>query len=470
MTSSVSRSGFSFQCSYEKCGQLVVAGGPTGSQGPTGSTGSTGSTGPTGATGATGLQGMTGPTGATGIQGFTGPTGAPGTSSGTGATGATGTTGATGPTGLSITGATGSTGTTGPTGTTGSTGATGLQGVTGPTGGTGATGLQGPTGPTGPTGSSVSVAGSTGNIQYNSGTGTLAASSNLQWSVDNNTLQLTNTASLPQLQLTSTGGQTTSLSTTSAGSFTIAPTGTNRGLLLDNVSNIVCGSGTGPLSSTATGGLLYVPSMSGAPTATGATGYTGATPHCFDTSNNMPWYLNPTTSAWQAGNGQVLIQKQILSGTPASVSFTNIPQTFNQLRLICMARTSRVFAFDTLGFQFNSDTGANYTTLAYDNNNGTSNTFANVSLTRSEPVVVAGASAATNCVGSGIVDIAYYSNTTFFKNINGTSLLGSLSTTQFTRVGGGVWSNTNAITSITIFSTSSANFVNGSIFTLYGVW
>jgi hypothetical protein len=464
MTSTVSRPGFSFQCSYQKCGQIVTAGGPTGSQG---------STGPTGSTGATGLQGPTGnqgQTGSTGSQGATGPTGATGLQGATGSTGIQGSTGVTGPTGLQgLTGSTGPTGATGLQGSTGPTGATGIQGATGPTGATGATGLQGVTGPTGVT---ITVAGSTGNIQYNSGTGTLSASSNLQWSTANNTLQLTNTASLPQLQLISTSNQTTSLSSTTSGSFTIAPTGTNRALLLDNVSNVVCGSGTGPLAATATGGLLYVPSMSGAPTATGATGYTGATPHCFDTSNNMPWYLNPTTSAWQAGNGQVLIQRQLLIAPAATVTFSNIPQVFTSLRILLVCRGSAATAQSSMIIQFNGDSGANYDyqQLFGQVSTPTSATSQGVTGFIIASIMQNGSSAA-NYPGQASMDIVGYSGTTFYKTICSTNCTCSSTSGQnFVRISAGAWRNTSAITSISMTPDTGGNFVTGSLFCLYGIW
>jgi hypothetical protein len=420
----ISRRGFSFQCVYSGCSPV----GPVG-----GSDGATGATGPTGATGATGIQGVTG---ATGIQGVTGATGATGT-----------------------------------TGTTGPTGSVGVTGTTGPTGATGATGLQGATGTTGPTGTSLSVAGSTGNIQYNSGTGTLLASSNLQWNTSNNTLQLTNTSSLPQLQLTATGGQTTSLTTTSSGSFTIAPTGTTRGLLLDTVSNVVCGNGIGTLPSNATGGYLYVPGMTGSPQSTGATGYTGTVAHMYDVVNNIPWYLNPSTSTWWAGNGQVLIQKQALTGSSAAIVFSNIPSVFTNLRVAYLARTDRATAVDTLGYQFNGDTGANYTTVYTDSNNGSVTMGSSIAQAATTSLLSQGSTVVASCATSGYLDIPSYTNTTFYKSSTTNSVVTSTTANQqYIRAGGGMWTNTSAITSIRIFPATSGSFITGSVFSLYGIW
>lgn len=84
-------------------------------------------------------------------------------------------------TGAGLTGPSGPTGITGATGPTGATGVgtTGATGDTGPTGATGADStVAGPTGPTGATGIGV-PAGASGEVQYNSGSSTFAASADL---------------------------------------------------------------------------------------------------------------------------------------------------------------------------------------------------------------------------------------------------------------------------------------------------
>jgi hypothetical protein len=90
----------------------------------------------------------------------------------------------------------------GPTGPTGPTGSTGLTGPTGPTGSTGATGA---TGPTGPTGATPVVAGSTGEVQFNS-SGALGASANLYWDIANNRLGIGTTAPSVALDVLAASG------------------------------------------------------------------------------------------------------------------------------------------------------------------------------------------------------------------------------------------------------------------------
>jgi hypothetical protein len=368
---------------------------------------------------------------------------------------------------VGLQGDTGPTGTIGPTGTTGPTGSQGLS----ITGSTGVTGSTGPTGPTGSTGPTPVLSGTTGNVQFNSGTGTLASSPNLQWNTTNNTLQLTNTASLPQLQLSATGGQTTSLSTTSSGSFTIAPTGTNGGLLIDTVSNVVCGNGSGPLSTGATGGLLYVPSMGGNPQSTGVTGYTGAVALVFDTVNSLPWYLNTGSSSWVAGNGQVLISKQVLSGAASTVSFNNIPQVFNHLKVLLSARSDASTNLVDVTLRFNGDSGISYWgETAYAQGPGTTQNALVFRASTEQLGIMQGASANANFCGENTFDILNYTNTTFYKTVkSNSSACTTLNSTNVVRYSAFAWSSTSAITSITVIP-SSGNFVAGSIFFLYGIW
>jgi hypothetical protein len=349
----------------------------------------------------------------------------------------------------------------------------GIAGVTGPTGPTGTTGPTGPTGITGPTGSPPTVSGATGNIQYNSGTGTLAASSNLQWNIANNTLQLTNTSSLPQLQLAATGGQTTSLSTTTTGSFTIAPTGTNRSLLLDNVSNVVCGSGTGPLSTGATGGLLYVPGMTGAPSSTGATGYTGTVAHCYDIVNGLPWYLNPSSITWQAGNGQVLISRQILGASAPSVTFSNIPQVFNHLRVMAMGRlvtaTGQSDIYLRIGGTNNVTISAGYDWQYLYGANGGTGAVSNINV--AQWFVPAFSGNSTTSPGTFIIDLPFYTLTTYNKTYissGGTSPQVGASS-LYIGYTGSCRSTSAAIGYLTFTAAGAVSFDVGTAFYLYGI-
>jgi hypothetical protein len=503
------RQGFSFSCVYASCASVAGFVGPTGS---TGDTGNTGPTGPTGAPGTSAGTGATGPTGSTGLQGTTGATGISltGSTGPTGATGATGPQGPTGPTGATglqgvtgPTGATGLQGVTGPTGATGSTGATGAQGPTGSTGATG-TSLTGSTGPTGPTGT---VSGFTaGSVIFASATGTLFQdNTGLFWDDANNRLGIGTNAPTVPLQISSGAASKNSLmlrSTNTSGFFpqidfngvdyTNANTqftgfrieggfdgaktyayfnmaSTSTGTLDSKLLIVSNGSiipGTGALGTNATNGFVYEETCPGQPTGV-PTSYTGRVAQVYDTTNNVPWIYN---GSWVAGNGQVLISKQVLGGTSATITFSSIPQVFNQLMITAIAR-SAIPATNNNNVQcyFNSDvTNSNYWYQVVQGLNGTSGASAG---NASAIAQITGSTSTANCPGAFTIMIPNYTGTTFFKVATCSSgyVAGSTSNSAsyaFVQQ----WSNTANITSIQLSQNGGFNFVAGSAFYLYGIY
>jgi hypothetical protein len=400
-------SGFAFQCAYAKCG---------------GTSSTSGTAGSTGATGATG---------------------APGTSTNTGATGSTG-----------------------------PTGATGLQGATGPTGSTGSTGNTGPTGPTGstgPTGTSLTIPGLTGSIQYRLTSSTLGASTNLQWNVSTNSLQLTNTSDQPQLRLTGSGNNTATVTSNSSGQLIFAPTGATRALLLDSYSGVVCG-GTTQLATGAIGGYLYVPDMTGIPSGGAVLSYAGTVPHCYDTVNNIPWYLNPTVGGWRAGNGQVLISKYRIVAPSSNIYIANIPQGYNHLRCLVTAR-SDTGGFNDLTLLINVDGGTNYDyqILSYAANPPTSTQTVGATGFVGIGVVPGSGVVDDGYAGYSVIDIPNYNNTSFYKSITGNSgCNNSTLADNQGRVFGGTWKS--KVTIDGLYLATVGNFIAGTTACLYGIW
>jgi hypothetical protein len=160
-----------------------------------------------------------------------------------------------------------------------------------------------------------------------------------------------------------------------------------------------------------------------------------------------------------------------LGSAQASVTFSSISASYTDLVLVTQAATAHSSA--TLVYvEFNSDTGANYSTTSLygtgssaASNRQSSNNFAwigfNVGLDTS--------------VGSSniITQIQNYSNTTTNKTLLSRSNRGN-STLDFfgTEALVSLWRSTAAINSITIKNIRSGttyNFASGSTFTLYGI-
>ena len=157
------------------------------------------------------------------------------------------------------------------------------------------------------------------------------------------------------------------------------------------------------------------------------------------------------------------------SGSTNLIQFTSIPSTYKHLQLRIVARSAQSAANDTVYFRFNGDSGNNYSRhmLYSDGYNALASSY------NPENVVFAGtiaaASATTNALGSYVVDILDYANTSKKKvtralggyDANGAGAINYRSAN---------WNSTSAITSITLANyTAGANFANGSHFALYGI-
>lgn len=164
-----------------------------------------------------------------------------------------------------------------------------------------------------------------------------------------------------------------------------------------------------------------------------------------------------------------LLQKITLNSTAASVTFSNIPQIYTDLKIIVSARSDRANVEDSLKFRFNGDSGSNYTSrLLYGNGSSaisqnetsvaygtiyavtpaataTANTFGTVEMT-----VPSYAGASTKAV---LICGASESNTGSGPSMGMTANL---------------WNSTAAINSVTLFP-YYGSWVTGSTFYLYGL-
>ena len=156
------------------------------------------------------------------------------------------------------------------------------------------------------------------------------------------------------------------------------------------------------------------------------------------------------------------IATQTLGSAAASITFSSIPGTYTDLRLVVTCTTS---AGDTVALQFNSDTGNNYSntelrgqgTTAISGNEVTNNWIDFNSSTATS----------TTVPQLTIIEIFSYAGST------NKALLGSeasdLNGSGTVQVTTGLWRNTSAITSIKLLLESSSNFSTGTIATLWGI-
>lgn len=161
-----------------------------------------------------------------------------------------------------------------------------------------------------------------------------------------------------------------------------------------------------------------------------------------------------------------------LSGSGVStVTFSSIPSTYKSLQIRFTGRlaTQTGGSLYNTNLQLNGDTGANYTwhairgtgssIIAY---GSTGATFFDIEETMPDSSVLA------NVFSGAIVDIHDYASTTKNKTMRAFSGT-STNTAGSIWLSSSLWTNTNAVTSITLYTNGSGNFATGTSFALYGV-
>lgn len=154
------------------------------------------------------------------------------------------------------------------------------------------------------------------------------------------------------------------------------------------------------------------------------------------------------------------------NGSGTSISFSSIPSTYTDLRVIIQATSPGAGQYVSPAIQFNSDTAANYgQTLIWGDGSTTGSYRANSANKMYAGPQQVGVQNTNPCIG--IVDIFSYANTTTFKtglvdasvDNNGSGSVERLVT---------VWRSTSAINAITVISQGDP-FSTSTIVTIYGI-
>lgn len=143
----------------------------------------------------------------------------------------------------------------------------------------------------------------------------------------------------------------------------------------------------------------------------------------------------------------------------SSVSFSNVPQNYRDLRIVIVTQQN-VTSTKQASVQFNGDVAANYSLVYADANPPTNYSGTDTKIAFS----YAYAGTSTNEPFLSVLDIIDYSA----SDKNKATLTRGGSTTSISMYAGR-WASNDAITSILISSFTGGNFSAGSTFTLYGV-
>ena len=168
------------------------------------------------------------------------------------------------------------------------------------------------------------------------------------------------------------------------------------------------------------------------------------------------------------GDYESIATVNVGSGGSSSITFSSIPSTYQHLQIRGFHRTSNTGSSNWHALiRFNSDSGNNYTYhgLRGDGTSAVAYAAASQSFGLS---IISGDDANTALAwGGGIVDLLDYANINKNKTFrtstgfeeNGSGMVELLS---------GLWINTSAVTSITLYP-STGTFLQNSSFALYGI-
>jgi hypothetical protein len=152
--------------------------------------------------------------------------------------------------------------------------------------------------------------------------------------------------------------------------------------------------------------------------------------------------------------------------TTGSVIFNNIPQTFRDLKIVASIRTApTAYREDAVGTAFNGNNQTLYSRTGFYWDGGGSTAERQSNQTNIALLLAPTSLTAANTFSSGEIYIPNYTSSNF-KSMYSVISCEDAAATILSRSMAVTWRNTAAITSINF---TSANYVAGTTFTIYGI-
>ena len=165
-----------------------------------------------------------------------------------------------------------------------------------------------------------------------------------------------------------------------------------------------------------------------------------------------------------------LISSQTLGGTTASVTFSSIPSTYNDLKLVVSARGDATAYPVAINLKLNSDTATNYSYTNLLGNSSAASSTRVTSATVDAIPNVDGASATASTFGAWEIYIPNYTSTGSkpFFGIDVVETNDATAGHAEIQANAHLYRGSSGISSITL-TPASGNFVQYSNFYLYGI-
>jgi hypothetical protein len=155
------------------------------------------------------------------------------------------------------------------------------------------------------------------------------------------------------------------------------------------------------------------------------------------------------------------------SGGAASIDFTSIPATYTDLKVVVSGRTDRASTYDFYKMKFNSS-ATGYTERSLNGNGSAAASETNNATTYGFNYSIVAASSTASVFANTEIYIPNYASANY-KSYSTDSVAEDNATAAYAAFTAGLWSNTAAITSISLESANSATIVQYSSATLYGI-
>jgi hypothetical protein len=182
----------------------------------------------------------------------------------------------------------------------------------------------------------------------------------------------------------------------------------------------------------------------------------------------MPVSLASSSAASMHGAMVPIASQTVTGSTTNTITFTNIPQKYQDLFIIFNGRRTEAVTSSNL-FLFYSNSTSNYSNTILQGNGSAATSSRNTGASALWLGYVPGGSSTSGIFGSVKIDVLNYANTSTYKTTL-TRAASDLNGSGYSELRVGLWANTSAITDMQ-FSTFSGSdyYAVGTIASLYGI-
>ena len=165
-----------------------------------------------------------------------------------------------------------------------------------------------------------------------------------------------------------------------------------------------------------------------------------------------------------------LISSVTVGSPTTTITFSSIPQTYTDLQLVISGRSDHAAHYGGGTLRFNGDTGSNYSFKRIYGDTTTVGTSAGSSVSSITDWDVNGGTTTANTFGNAQIYIPNYTSNNF-KSCSIDYSVENNASAGINGTGAGLWSNTSAITSISLlsFTFSTYYFQQYTTAYLYGI-